>query len=95
MRKRFHAEPGLATNNLGRLVPKLKGWNLTIPFLMIPFNPEGYLMKPSQADCEALLASMPSVVIADKVDTAAEPQRETWDYLCRHNIGSANIEFWG
>jgi hypothetical protein len=94
MRKRFGTEPGLATNNLGWLLPKLKEWNLTIPFLMTPFNPKGFLMKPSQADCEALLASTPSVVIADKVDAAADPQRETWDYLHRHNISSAIVEFW-
>ena len=49
MRKRFQAEPGLATNNLGWLLPKLKEWNLTIPFLLTPFNPGGFLMKPSRA----------------------------------------------
>lgn len=51
-------------------------------------------MKPSRADCEALLTSIPSVVIADKVDAAAEPQPDTWDYLHKHNIRSAIIEFW-
>jgi hypothetical protein len=94
MRKRFKAEPGLATNNLGWLLPKLKEWNLTIPFLLTPFNPSGFLMKPSRADCEALVASLSSAIIADKVDTAADPKRDTWDYLHRHNIRSAIIEFW-
>lgn len=94
MRKRFHTEPGLATNNLGWLVSKLREWNLTIPFLMTPFNPRGFLMKPSRADCEALLTSIPSVVIADKLDAAADPQPGTWDYLRSHNIRSAIIEFW-
>lgn len=94
MRDRFHAEPGLATNNLGWLLPKLKEWNLTFPFVLTPFNSSGFLMKPSQAGCEALLASTPSVVIADKVDAAEDPKRETWDYLRRHNIRAAMIEFW-
>jgi len=61
---------------------------------MTPFNPRGFLMKPCRADCEALLTSIPSVVIADKVDAAADPQPDTWDYLHRHNIKSAIIEFW-
>ena len=94
MRSRFKAEPGLATNNLGWLLPKLKEWNLTIPFLLTPFNPSGFLMKPSRVECEALLTSTPSAVIADKLDAAADPERDTWDYLRRHNIRAAMIEFW-
>lgn len=94
MRKRFNAEPGLATNNLGWLLPKLTEWNLTIPFLLTPFNPGGFLMKPSRSDCEALLASASSVVIADKVDATADPKVDTWNYLRTHNIRAANIEFW-
>lgn len=94
MRRRFKAEPGLATNNLGWLVPKLKQWDLSIPFLLTPFNPRGFLMKPSQADCETLLASTSSMVIADKVDATGDPERETWDYLRSHNIRAAMVEFW-
>lgn len=94
MRKRFHTEPGLATNNLGWLLPKLRQWGLSIPFVLTPFNPGGFLMKPSQADCETLLASTSSVVIADKVDATADPERETWDYLRSHNVRAAMIEFW-
>jgi hypothetical protein len=94
MRNRFHAEPGLATNNLGWLLPKLKQWNLAIPLVLTPFNPSGFLMKPSQAECEALLPSTSSVVVADKVDAKEDPQPETWEYLRRHNIRAALIEFW-
>src|SRR5690242_1739498 len=94
MRNRLHAEPGLATNNLGWLLPKLKEWKLAIPLVLTPFNPGGFLMKPSQADCESLLASTQSFVIADKVDAKEDPQPETWDYLRRHNIRAAMIEFW-
>jgi hypothetical protein len=94
MRRRFHTEPGLATNNLGRLLPKLEEWNLEIPFLLTPFNPGGFLMKPSKADCESLRAATSSVVIADKVDATTDPERETWDYLRSHNVRAAMIEFW-
>jgi hypothetical protein len=94
MRKRFHTEPGLATNNLGWLLPKLKEWNLKIPFLLTPFNPAGFLMKPSQAECETLLAASSCVVIADKVDATTDPERETWGYLRSHNVRAAVIEFW-
>lgn len=94
MRTRFKTEPGLATNNLGWLLPKLKEWNLTIPYLLTPFNPSGFLMKPSRAECETLLAGVPSAVIADKVDAVADPMQDTWDYLHRHKIRGAVIEFW-
>jgi hypothetical protein len=94
MRTRFKTEPGLATNNLGWLLPKLKEWDLTVPYLLTPFNPTGFLMKPSQAECETLLASIPSAVIADKVDVAADPKPETWEYLRSHKIRAAMIEFW-
>ncbi len=94
MRERFHTEPGLATNNLGWLAPKLKEWNLTIPFLLTPFNPSGFLMKPSRTECEGLLASTPSAVIADKVDATADPGEDTWRYLRARNIRAAIIEFW-
>ena len=94
MRRRFHTEPGLATNNLGWLLPKLEEWNLEIPFLLTPFNPGGFLMKPTKADCESLRAATSSVVIADKVDATTDPQRETWDYLRSHNVRAAMIEFW-
>ena len=94
MRRRFHTEPGLATNNLGWLLPKLEEWNLEIPFLLTPFNPGGFLMKPSKADCESLRAATSSVVIADKVDATTDPERETWDYLRSHNVRAAMIEFW-
>jgi hypothetical protein len=94
MRERFHTEPGLATNNLGWLLPRLKEWNLTFPFLLTPFNPSGFLMKPSRADCEALVTSISSAVIADKVDSGAGPTQDTWGYLRRHNIRAAVIEFW-
>lgn len=93
MRKRFGAEPGLATNNLGWLLPQLEEWQLEIPFLLTPVNPSGFLMKPSKSVCEALLRATPSVVIADKVDTVVEPDGNTWGYLRRHGIRAALIEF--
>jgi hypothetical protein len=95
MRARFGAEPGLATNNLGWLLPKLKEWRLTVPFLLTPFNPSGFLMKPSQAECESILRTASSMLIADKVDATADPQQNTWYYLRSHNIRAAIIEFWG
>ncbi len=94
MRKRFGAEPGLATNNLGWLLPKLEEWRLEVPFLLTPINPDGFLMKPSKAACEALLQSAHQRVIADKVDAVANPNENTWDYLRRRGIRAAVIEFW-
>jgi hypothetical protein len=94
MRKRFGAEPGLATNNLGWLLSKAKEWNLTIPFLLTPFNPSGFLMKPSRNECAALLSSTASALIADKIDARSDPQQDTWDYLRSHNIRAAIVEFW-
>lgn len=94
MRKRFGAEPGLATNNLGWLLPKLEEWQLKAPFLLTPFNPDGFMMKPSKATCEALLRSASQRVIADKVDAVTNPNENAWDYLRKAGIRAAVIEFW-
>jgi hypothetical protein len=94
MRNRFGAEPGLATNNLGWLLPRLQEWRLQVPFLLTPFNPAGFLMKPSKPACEALLRSASLHVIADKVDAVTSPTEDTWEYLRRQGIRAAIIEFW-
>lgn len=93
MRRRFGAEPGLATNNLGWLLPKLRDWRLEAPFLLTPVNPEGFLMKPSKAVCEAFLRSSSPRVIADSVDAIASPDENTWGYLRGLGVRSAVIEF--
>ena len=95
MRTRFRTEPGLATNNLGWLLPKLQEWKLEAPLILTPFNPDGFLMKPSQPTCEALLRSTSCRVVADKVDAAADPNQRTWDYLRSYGVRYALIEFWG
>jgi hypothetical protein len=94
MRTRFGAEPGLATNNLGWLLPKLQEWKLETPLVLTPFNPDGFLMKPSQPACEALLRSASCQVVADKVDATANPNQRTWNYLRSYGVRSALIEFW-
>ena len=94
MRKRFGAEPGLATNNLGWLLPKLQEWQMQVPFLLTPFNPAGFLMKPSKDSCEALLRSSYQRVIADKIDAIGAPDEKTWDYLRSMGVRAAVIEFW-
>jgi len=90
MRSRFGVEPGLATNNLGWLLPKLKEWGLEPSVILTPFNTTGFLMKPTQAACEALLASTSCAVIADHVDVSEESMGQ---YLRKHNIRGAIIEF--
>ena len=51
-------------------------------------------MKPSQAQYELLLQSASCAVIADKLDAIATPEPDTWEYVRRHNITAAVIEFW-
>lgn len=93
VRRRFGAEPGVVTNNFGTLLPALGRWGLDIRVIAAPFNPSGFLMKPSKQVCESLLVDGDRWVIADRIapdGAAALP--EAFAYLQRLGIGSALID---
>ena len=93
MRGRFGVEPGLATNNFGWLLPRLNEWGLQPGVVLTPFNPRGFLMKPTQAACEQLLLSKSGTLIADQVDTAPYSDDDVRNYFRKHGIRAAILEF--
>lgn len=64
LRVGFKAEPGLATNNLGNLLSRLRIWELDVPYLLTPLHPCGYGMRPTQRLCEEKLRAFKGRVIA-------------------------------
>ena len=93
MRGRFGVEPGLATNNFGWLLPRLNEWGLEPCVVSTPFNPRGFLMKPTQAACEQLLLSKSGTLIADQVETAPYSDDDVRNYFRKHGIRAAILEF--
>ncbi len=61
--KKFGAEPGLSTKNLGHLLTKLNQWDSGVNYILSPFNEKGYMMKPSKKVCEDL--SKEKILFAD------------------------------
>jgi hypothetical protein len=88
VRERYAVQPILATHNFGTLLPKLMEWNIKMPILA-SFNKKGFIMKPSQEECERLLANSNYYVIAKKVMAGGRLNpEEAFPYLADKNIGS-------
>jgi hypothetical protein len=64
IRRGFGAEPGLATNNLGTLLPRLEAWGLEAPYVLTGVHPRGYGMRPSRETCEDCLSRYKGKVVA-------------------------------
>jgi hypothetical protein len=64
IRRGFGAEPGLATNNLGTLLPRLQAWGWDVPYLLTPMHPCGLGMRPSREACEQSLRTFQGRIIA-------------------------------
>jgi hypothetical protein len=77
LRRGFGAEPGLATNNLGTLLPRLRAWGLEVPYLLTPVHPRGYGMRPSRQTCEEHLRTFNGKVIAT-LDVDLDPDVATY-----------------
>lgn len=89
----FGCEPGLATNNLGWLLPRLREWGLSFRCFLAPFNNRGYGMLPSQDQCEQLLDAEPGLSIAaDRIAVGGLPGAEEFEYLKRVGIRSAVVD---
>jgi hypothetical protein len=88
VRKRYKAQPMLATHNFGTLLPKLEEWKIRMPILA-SFNKKGFIMKPSQEECERLLEKTDYYIIAKKTMAGGRlPPEEAFPYLANKNIGS-------
>jgi hypothetical protein len=77
IRRGFGAEPGLATNNLGTLLPRLQSWSVEVPFLVAPVHPAGYGMRPSRESCESVIQSFAGRVLAT-LDTPLDGRVSTY-----------------
>lgn len=91
IRERYSALPVLATHNFGTLVPRLIEWGINIP-VMAPFNKKGFMMKPTQQECEDLLEKSGYYVIAKKVLAGGRlTPEEAFPYLAGKKVGSVVI----
>ena len=88
VRERYKAQPILATHNFGTLLPKLMEWNIKLP-IMASFNKKGFIMKPTQEECERMLEKTDYFIIAKKVMAGGRlSPEEAFQYLSDKNIGS-------
>lgn len=88
VRERYKSQPILATHNFGTLLPKLKEWKINLPVLA-SFNKKGFIMKPSQEECEQLLEKTDHYIIAKKVLAGGRlTPEEAFPYILDKNIGS-------
>ncbi|MFC2072335.1 hypothetical protein ACFLUU_06480 [Chloroflexota bacterium] len=98
--RKLKLKPGFETRNLPYLIKQFKKWHINIRGIVIeaPFNPIGFQMCPSQADCEkALNGTDGSEVIAFSVLAAGYVRlQEALGYahslpgLCGVAIGISN-----
>jgi hypothetical protein len=88
VRERYKVQPILATHNFGTLLPKLMEWKIKLPILA-SFNKKGFIMKPTQEECERLLEKTDYFIIAKKVLAGGRlSPEEAFPYLGGKNIGS-------
>jgi hypothetical protein len=81
IRRGFGAEPGLATNNLGVLLPRLQSWGLEVPYVLTSVHPRGYGMRPGREKCEEVLKQFPGKVVATLDTPFAENVAAYWQKL--------------
>lgn len=91
IKETYGIQPILATHNLGTLLPQLIKWNIKIP-VMAPFNQKGFMMRPSQEECEKLLQETDYCIIAKKVLAGGRlSPEEAFKYLTDKKIDSVVI----
>jgi len=91
IKETYGVQPILATHNFGTLLPKLIEWNIKIP-VMAPFNQKGFMMRPSQEECEKLLQETDYCIIAKKVLAGGRlSPEEAFKYLTDKKIDSVVI----
>lgn len=92
VRRIYKLNPGLMSHNYGRLVPELQEWGIEVGAILGPFNRKGYLMNPSQKECERARRESRAEVIASHIDAGGTIDCETsLEYLRELNIRKALI----
>lgn len=88
VRDSYEVEPMLATHNFGVLLPRLMEWKIKIP-VMAPLNKKGFMMRPSQPECERLVQESGYQIIAKKVLAGGRlTPEEAFPYLKDKKIDS-------
>jgi len=88
VRDSYDVEPLLATHNFGILLPQLMEWKIRIP-IMAPLNKKGFMMRPSQPECERLVRESGYQIIAKKVLAGGRlTPEEAFPYLKDKKIDS-------
>jgi hypothetical protein len=94
----FGAEPGLATNNLGTLLPRLESWGLEVPYVLTGIHPRGYGMRPSREKCEEHLSRYRGKVVATLDTPVNESVAAYWQRTkvagAIYDAGTPKIEEW-
>ena len=91
IKETYGIQPILATHNFGTLLPQLIKWNIKIP-VMAPFNQKGFMMRPSQEECEKLIQETDYCIIAKKVLAGGRlSPEEAFKYLTDKKIDSIVI----
>lgn len=87
----YRVQPILATHNLGILLPQLQNWEIRIP-IMAPFNKKGFMMRPSQGECEKLIHDTDYYFIAKKILAGGRlTPEEGFSYLSDQKVGSVVV----
>jgi hypothetical protein len=98
IRRGFGAEPGLATNNLGLLLPRLQTWGLEVPYVLTGVHPRGYGMRPSREKCEEALKEFKGQVVAALDTPYGEKVAAYWQELgvasAVYEAAEPNVKEW-
>jgi hypothetical protein len=98
IRRGFGAEPGLATNNAGVLLPKLREWGVEVPYLLTSIHPRGYGMRPTQAACAKAFRDFSGKIVAsldvEFSDNIAANWRDQSVHSAVYDESAPNLKQW-
>jgi hypothetical protein len=93
MENHYRVKAGLATNNLGTLLPQLDAWGIEFGEFLAPVNDKGARMLPDRSKCEDLIRRNPDMkIVADRVAPDGVPEPEHFEYLKGLNIQTAVVD---
>lgn len=92
IRKKYHATPGLITQNMPILKAKLEEWGIEGVVICSSFNKIGYLMSPGiDAYLESAKKNDPTkyqLMAMSTLASGAIPAKEAYEFINRQNIQS-------
>ena len=92
IKTKYKVLPGLITQNMPRLLEKLKDWKIEEVVVCSSFNKIGYLMSPDiESYINAAIQNDPSkyqIMAMSTLASGAIPAREAYDFINNQNIQS-------